>query len=201
MTSEAPYRVAVLLILTVAMTIGSYHRLQAAKSGERFDRKQEGLVLAIVLRIAGLGLWFATFAYLINPDWLRWARLPIPAEVRWIGAPLGAVGCWLMYWTMTNLGKNLTDTVSTREHATLVTTGPYRWIRHPFYLTAFLLILSVTLLAADGLIGVSGLVVFVCLAIRTPIEERKLIEKFGDAYRDYMATTGRILPRLHRKQR
>jgi len=30
------------------------------------------------------------------------------------------------------LGKNLTDTVVTRKEHTLVTSGPYRWVRHPF---------------------------------------------------------------------
>jgi len=37
-----------------------------------------------------------------------------------------------MYWTLSNLGKNLTDTVVTRAGATLVTTGPYRLVRLSF---------------------------------------------------------------------
>ncbi len=95
-----------------------------------------------------------------------------------------------------SLGKNLTDTVVTRSEATLVTNGPYRWVRHPFYVTAALLMASVTLLSANWLIGLSSFVVMALLIARTPNEERKLIEKFGDEYRKYIATTGRFIPRI-----
>jgi protein-S-isoprenylcysteine O-methyltransferase Ste14 len=101
-----------------------------------------------------------------------------------------------MYWTLSSLGKNLTDTVVARAEAKLVTHGPYRWVRHPFYVTAVLLMASVTLLTANWLIGVSSLVVLALLAIRTPKEEQMLIERFGQEYRDYMARTGRFVPWL-----
>ena len=52
------------------------------------------------------------------------------------------------------------------------------------------------MLAANWLIGLCSLVVLTLLAIRTPKEEQMLIERFGDDYRNYMATTGRFLPRL-----
>jgi protein-S-isoprenylcysteine O-methyltransferase Ste14 len=94
----------------------------------------------------------------------------------------------------------LTDTVVTRANATLVTTGPYRWIRHPFYVTVVLLVVAVTLLAANWFVGLCGLVIFVSQVIRLPIEEQRLIEKFGDEYRAYLARTGRFLPKLWSKQ-
>ncbi len=196
MDDETPYRWAVLAIMAGAMSIAAYHRLQAAKSRERISRKEEGLVFAIVLRLAGLGLWLATFAYLIEPRWIAWAALPLPAALRWSGAVVGAISCGLMFWTLTNLGKNLTDTVVTRAGAYLVTSGPYRWVRHPFYVTAALLMTSVTLLSANTLIGACSLVILTMLAIRTPKEEQNLIERFGDEYRNYIDKTGRFVPRL-----
>lgn len=77
-----------------------------------------------------------------------------------------------------------------------MTHGPYRWVRHPFYVTAAVLMASVTLLSANWLIGVSSFVVMALLIARTPNEERELIEKFGDEYRKYIATTGRFIPRI-----
>ena len=85
------------------------------------------------------------------------------------------------------------------ESTDLVTHGPYRWVRHPFYMTAALLMASVTLLTANWLIGASSLLVLGLLAIRTPKEEQMLIERFGDDYRRYMARTGRYFPLFSRR--
>jgi protein-S-isoprenylcysteine O-methyltransferase Ste14 len=64
--------------------------------------------------------------------------------------------------------------------------------------TAALLMASATLLAANALIGVCSAAVLALLALRTPKEEQLLIARFGDEYRDYMAATGRFLPRFPR---
>lgn len=195
MSSEDPFRIALLTIFSLTVVIVGYHRFQAAKSGDRITRRDEGVLLAVSLRFAGLCLWVGTLAYLIDPAWIEWAQLPIPAWLRWLGGACGALFIGLIYWTLTNLGKNLTDTVMVRARATLVTTGPYRLVRHPFYVSVGLLILSVTLLSANAFIGLCGLVVMTLLVVRTRKEEEKLVEKFGDEYRAYCATTGRFWPR------
>jgi protein-S-isoprenylcysteine O-methyltransferase Ste14 len=86
--------------------------------------------------------------------------------------------------------------VVTRKEHTLVTTGPYRWIRHPFYTSAALAILGNSLAAANWFIFSAGSLVFVLMAIRVRKEEENLIARFGDDYRNYMQRTGRFLPRL-----
>lgn len=198
MQSEDPFRIAVLIGFGSTLAVGVYRRLRAAKSKERISRKDEGLLLAVSLRLAGLCLWVATLVYLLHPEWMAWASLPLPSWLRWLGALFGALSWVMLNWTLSNLGKNLTDTVVTRTDATLVTTGPYRWIRHPFYVTASLMVIAVTLLAANWFIGLSGLLAVILLVVRTPKEEQKLIEKFGDRYRAYIATTGRFFPKLKR---
>jgi len=196
MPSETPFRISLVVVMLLTMTVTAYHRWQAAKSGEKISHKEEGYLFAVVLRLVGLCLWIATFGYLLYPASVQWAAMPLATWLRWFGVALG-VGCSaLMYWTFSSLGKNLTDTVVTRAKATLVTHGPYRWVRHPFYVTAALLMTSATLLTANWLIRLCSLVVLTLLAIRTPKEEQMLIERFGDDYRNYMATTGRFLPRL-----
>jgi protein-S-isoprenylcysteine O-methyltransferase Ste14 len=62
--------------------------------------------------------------------------------------------------------------------------------------TTALLMASVTLLTANWLIGLACFLVLGLLAVRTPKEEQRLIDKFGQQYRDYMATTGRFIPRI-----
>lgn len=193
-TSENPLRIALIVVILLTMTVTVYYRRQAASSGERISHRDEGYIFAAVLRLAGLCLWISTFGYLLLPASFRWASMPLHPAVRWFGVVTG-IGCsFLMYWTLSSLGKNLTDTVVTRSEATLVTHGPYRWVRHPFYITAALLMASVTLLTANWLIGLSSLVVLGLLAIRTPKEEQMLIARFGQQYTDYMAKTGRFFP-------
>jgi protein-S-isoprenylcysteine O-methyltransferase Ste14 len=125
MPNENPFRVALVVVIVLTMAVTLYHRLQAAKSGEKISRKEEGYVFAITLRLAGLCLWIATFGYLVFPDFFSWASVPLPDWVRWGGVVTGALCSLLMYWTLSSLGKNLTDTVVTRKEATLVTHGPH----------------------------------------------------------------------------
>lgn len=201
MPSENPFRIALVIVIVLTMAVTIYHRLQAAASGEKISRKEEGYLFAIVLRLAGLGLLIATLSYLIVPSSIKWATFPVQSNVRWVSVVTG-VGCsFLMYWTLSSLGKNLTDTVITRANATLVTHGPYRWVRHPFYVTAALIMGSVTLITANWLIGASSLLVLGLLAIRTPKEEQMLVDRFGQQYRDYMARTGRFFPRISASSR
>ncbi len=196
MPNENPFRTALIVVIVLTMAVTVYHRLQAAKSGEKISHTEEGYVFAAILRLSGLALWISAFGYLLFPAYFQWAAMPVPVWLRWSAVVSGALCSLLMYWTLSSLGKNLTDTVVTRAEATLVTHGPYRWVRHPFYLTAALLMGSVTLLTANWLIGVTSLIVLGLLAVRTPKEEAMLIERFGQQYRDYIARTGRFLPRI-----
>jgi protein-S-isoprenylcysteine O-methyltransferase Ste14 len=198
MPQEKLFRLALLVVILLAMTVAAYYRIKAAASGERISHREEGYAFAVVLRLSGLALWVSIFAYLFYPPAVAWAAIPLSAWVRWMGVAACACCSVLMYWTLSSLGKNLTDTVVVRTNASLVTHGPYRWVRHPFYVTVALLIGSVTLVSANSLIGVTGLVVLVLLAVRTPKEEQMLLQRFGQPYRDYMAGTGRFFPRVVR---
>ena len=53
-----------------------------------------------------------------------------------------------------------------------------------------------SLLAANWFMGLASLSVLMMLLIRLPKEEEKIIERFGDEYREYMKRTGRFLLRL-----
>jgi protein-S-isoprenylcysteine O-methyltransferase Ste14 len=198
MEGETSFRLAILVVLVANLSVVVYHRLKA-RTGEKLDRRQEGLSLAIALRLSGLALWTALLAYLVYPAAMAWSQLALPDGVRWAGGVLGMAAAGLMYWTLSSLGKNLTDTVVRRQGATLVTAGPYRWVRHPFYLTVGCLFLAVAVLSASWLLALCGGIALALLALRTPKEEQKLVEGFGNAYREYMARTGRFLPRFGRR--
>jgi protein-S-isoprenylcysteine O-methyltransferase Ste14 len=195
MREELPFRIALVVVFAFTAAVTAYHRRRAAASGEKVSWRSEGYLFAITLRLVALALMIATVAYLVHPPTVAWAAMPIPTAIRLFGVATGLACSWLMYRTLSALGKNLTDTVDTRASATLVTAGPYRWVRHPFYVTTALVMASATLISASALVGVLSIIVLALLAVRTPHEEQKLVERFGDAYRDYARRTGRFLPR------
>ena len=199
MSTETYFRAALGIVILLTISVTGFHRFKAAQSGEKISRKDEGLLFAIVLRLTGLILFVVTIAYLVAPSSVQWATITIPTPVRWIGAVTGILSSILMYWTLSSLGKNLTDTVVTRANATLVTHGPYRWVRHPFYVKTALVMVSVTLLTANWLIGLGCLLILAMLAIRTPKEERMLVKRFGQPYVEYMDRTWRFIPRMPKK--
>ena len=196
MTEAEPFRTLLTINALIAFPTLLYHRIQSQRTGEKLDRRQEGLFILTTLRPIGLVLFLSVFAYMIDPDWMAWASVELPRWLRWVGIALCAAGTILIVWTLRSLGKNLTDTVVTRREHTLVTRGPYRWVRHPFYVSVTLFVLGNSLAAANWFFLAAGCLVLVLLLIRTRTEEEKLLARFGDGYRTYMERTGRFLPRL-----
>jgi protein-S-isoprenylcysteine O-methyltransferase Ste14 len=196
MNHENTFRTVLILGSLVVLPFGLYHRIKSQATGEKLDRRQEGLFILVTLRLAGLVLWLGLIAYMINPSRMAWSSAPLPDWLRWTGVGVCALAAGLLFWTFRSLGKNLTDTVVTRREHTLVTSGPYRWVRHPFYDSVALLILGNSLVAANWFFLAAGGLPFVLLIVRTRTEEEKLLARFGDAYRTYMERTGRFLPRM-----
>ena len=195
MSDDQLFRLILLAGFVIFMPIGIYHRLKA-RTGEKLDRRQEGMFILVALRLAGLAGTAGLIAYLIDPAYMAWAAVPLPVWLRWTGVGLALIAGSLLVWMFRTLGRNLTDTVVTRKQHTLVTTGPYRWVRHPMYASAALAIVGNSLVAANWYLFVVGCLALLLLVIRTRKEEENLIAKFGDDYRNYMQQTGRFVPRL-----
>ncbi len=200
MTTESTFRAVAIASIALSLPIGLYYRIKSQATGERLARKEEGVLVMLGLRLCGILAWALFAGYLIRPDSVSWCSLALPAWLRWAGAPLGLfVVPPLLFWTFHSLGKNLTDTVVTRREHILVTCGPYRWVRQPFYVVGFLWLLSLSLLTANWLLALLGAAVVTMLAARTRVEEVKLAERFGDEYRAYVRRTGKFFPFLGRR--
>ena len=196
MNHDQTFSTVLLIGFLVVLPIAAYYRLKSQATGEKLDRWEEGLFMLATLRPAGLALWLGLIAYMINPSWMAWSSVPLPTWLRWTGVGIFALAGGLLFWTFRSLGSNLTDTVVTRRAHTLVTHGPYRWVRHPFYDCAALLVVATSLAASNWFLMMTGGLVLVLLVVRTRTEEEKLLARFGDAYRSYRERTGRFLPNL-----
>ena len=196
MSDESALRAVLIGVMMVLLPFGMYHRVRSQSSGEKLDRRQEGLFVLATLRPVGAVFWIAVLAWMINPAWMAWSSLALPIWLRWMGVLSLLCGTALLVWTFRTLGKNLTDTVVTREKHTLVMHGPYFWIRHPLYSSAALVILAVSLIASNWFFFALGVGVLAILIIRTRTEELNLVARFGDSYQRYMDRTGRFVPKI-----
>jgi protein-S-isoprenylcysteine O-methyltransferase Ste14 len=195
MNLDATFRPFVIAGFWLVIVIALPFRIRSQATGEKLDRTQEGMTMMIVLRLTGLAVWAGVIAFMIDPPLMAWSSLPLPAATRWAGVGLTIITAGLLLWTLRSLGPNLTDTVVTRAAHTLVTRGPYRWVRHPFYDCMALFVASTALMMANWFVAAGGMVMFTLLALRARTEEDKLLERFGEPYRAYRAATGRFLPR------
>ncbi len=196
MNDESALRAVLIVVMIVLLPIGVYHRISSQSTGEKLDRRQEGLFILATLRPLGAVLWLGVFAWMINPRWMAWSSVWLPIWARWVGVVALFAGSALLVWTFRTLGKNLTDTVVTREKHTLVLHGPYRWIRHPLYTSAGLLVAAMSLIAANWFFLATGVGLLCILIARTRTEEANLVARFGESYQKYMRRTGRFIPRI-----
>jgi protein-S-isoprenylcysteine O-methyltransferase Ste14 len=110
-----------------------------------------------------------------------------------VGVILFFAGLFLAIWARLHLGKNWGMPMSLKQDPELVTSGPYRFIRHPIY--------SGILLAVLGSAGVSGVYWLVILAVlgiyfiySARAEEKLMLDQFPESYPTYMSKTKMLIP-------
>jgi protein-S-isoprenylcysteine O-methyltransferase Ste14 len=195
--NENIFRILAALILFTGIGISSYFRRKADRdSGEKISRKVDGTLMMTVIKLGGLVLWLSPLVYLMNPAWMAWSKIGLPEWARWLGVGLGFLCIMGIYWLFSSIRSGITPTSATRKEHQLVTSGPYRWVRHPLYTVGSSMFIAFGMMADNWFIALLGILAFIGMALRTPKEEANLIEKFGDEYREYMKRTGRFMPRL-----
>ena len=199
MNQEGMFRWLVVAIFAATFAISAYFRRKARRSGEVIPRMREGKLSMILRLLSAAPLYLSFLAYMVNPGWMSWSSLPLPIWLRWLAVAVGLGMLPALFWVVSTLGRNISETVLTKEHHRLVTEGPYRWARHPLYAVATIIFVALGIVAANGfIVFVALLIIIGMVVIVIPKEEAQLLSKFGDEYRAYMKRSGRLLPRLIR---
>lgn len=170
-------------------------RRQIAKVDRRVTGAERGLLGGLFLGMFALPLVYALTRWLDGADY----RLPPRARALAgaAGAGLQGAAIWLFWRAHRDLGANWSPSLEIGERHALVTEGVYRHIRHPMYASHALWCMAQALLLQNWVAGLAGLLTFLPISLsRIPNEERMMLDHFGEAYRDYCARTGRLLPRL-----
>jgi protein-S-isoprenylcysteine O-methyltransferase Ste14 len=105
------------------------------------------------------------------------------------------LGLAIRVWAIAALGRAFRTTVEVDPGQAVVSSGPYRWVRHPSYSGLLLIVIGC------GLAAGSWLVLIVCAVLPLPallwrihVEEAELTLVLGDRYRAYCARTKRLIP-------
>jgi protein-S-isoprenylcysteine O-methyltransferase Ste14 len=134
---------------------------------------------------------------IVVPIVLRDATFGTVGEGAWGGVALAAAGLIIRAWGMRTLGDAYSRTLRTTSEQRLVTTGPYRWVRHPGYLGSIAVWVGASLAFHSWLSAlIVAAIMLVAYGWRIQAEERMLAEHFGDDYEAYRARTSRLIPRV-----
>jgi protein-S-isoprenylcysteine O-methyltransferase Ste14 len=112
-----------------------------------------------------------------------------------IGAVLFACGIALAVWARLHLGRNWGMPMTQRAEPELVTSGPYRFVRHPIYSGLLTAMLGTALV--DNLLGLIVVVVWLpYFYYAGTVEERNLAATFPKQYPEYKSRTKMLIPFL-----
>jgi protein-S-isoprenylcysteine O-methyltransferase Ste14 len=113
---------------------------------------------------------------------------------RYVGLVLLTIGAWLRVGPMFVLGRRFTWPLASQEESRLMTTGFYRFVRHPSYLGAFVGGIGWVLAFRSGLGLILILLLLPAFLHVVRAEEALLMEEFGEDYAAYRRRTWRVIP-------
>jgi protein-S-isoprenylcysteine O-methyltransferase Ste14 len=193
------FKLAFITSFVIAATVAGMTARRATRHhGQALNQlAHEVRGLLIVRALLGLVFYSALIAWLVWPTRVSWSYLPVPTSLRWVATSLLLPVLAFFAWGLRTLGTNYRGGVGLYANHDLVTTGPYRRIRHPIYVAFILIMLLTLLLSANWVLGLSGLVLVSSIAAaRIPVEEAELRERFGDSWDAYRRRVGGLFPRL-----
>ena len=118
--------------------------------------------------------------------------------IRLLGFALSLCAFFILAWVPRVLGRFLVPPAVVFADHVLVTSGPFRFVRHPSFAGALALWLSTALGTLNWLLFVLWFLLVVAKTIQAQAEEELLHTKFGIVYEAYTRQTGRFIPKIWR---
>ena len=160
--------------------------------------------LGIFTYITPMITWLpiAWLIYVNRTGILRY-KLDLPAMVEVMGWLVFLVGMLLQLWTIKLLGggrimglPEVTDIMESK----IIMTGPFTVIRHPTYLSHSIMFIGVFFISGVIALGIITLIDAIIVNLFViPLEDRELIERFGDDYRRYKNRVPAFFPEISKK--
>ncbi|WP_089015428.1 methyltransferase family protein [Micromonospora inositola] len=129
--------------------------------------------------------------------WVPASSTPAPNAFALAGLVVIWIGLALRIWAVLALGGSFSTYIQVEGDQTVVTRGPYRWVRHPSYTGLLLIALGFGIGAGSWLsLLICAIVPLLGLLPRIAVEESELVRVLGEQYRSYQTTTHRLVPGL-----
>jgi protein-S-isoprenylcysteine O-methyltransferase Ste14 len=143
-----------------------------------------------------LFIYLFSLAGLFGSVHLRFLNIGVvPFWIQVLGLIILIVGALVREWAIALLGRFFARTVEIEKGHRLITDGPYRLVRHPAY-TGMVMMYAGIVLGLATWVGTAFMLLMTLIptVYRIRVEEKVLVENFGEQYLDYMHRTWRIFP-------
>jgi protein-S-isoprenylcysteine O-methyltransferase Ste14 len=160
-------------------------RSQTGKNVKSWDKD--------ILRIYSILLLGMLILAALDAGRFRWVPLSFWAEI--IGWLLGGLAGGLIWWTASvNTFLSRQVRIQTERGHRAVTSGPYRWVRHPMFAGLIVFVLCVPLVLGSGLALIPAALIGILMVIRTSLEDKTLQAELP-GYKEYVQKVHyRLLP-------
>jgi len=175
------------MVYSISEVVLALTRRSTAKTASKDANSLRVLWVVIIICI-----WLSLVAQKV------WRGAILPSWCVPIGVVLFTGGLILRWYSIIHLGRFFTVNVAIADDHQLVDTGPYRFLRHPSYTGALLAFIGFGVVLRNcASILIISLPVGFAFMYRIQVEERALVEAFGDRYRAYMRRTKRLIPLVY----
>jgi protein-S-isoprenylcysteine O-methyltransferase Ste14 len=197
-TAKAIFVAVLVVFMVVQVRVAGLDLLR------RIFRRRSGVArldqgsLLLVTAAAGFGIGGA---FLLQADVPSATIGAGAAPIRWLcfvaGIAAIASGSIARQWAISTLGRFFTLNVQVSDDQPVVTTGPYRWVRHPSYTADLVAFTGIGLALGNWLALLAAVTLpLLGLLIRIRVEEKALFAKLGEPYRAYAHDKKRLVPRV-----
>jgi protein-S-isoprenylcysteine O-methyltransferase Ste14 len=162
------------------------------KSVKRREPRGERLIQLVFMVAA----YFLMFNDQFSRGWLATRFAPASPSIGKFGVTVTVVGIAFAIWARWHLGENWSATVTLKEGHELISSGPYRYIRHPIYSGMLVAFVGTALALGEYRALISVGIVLVAFYTKAKKEERLLTQEFGEKFREHSRRTGMFLPKF-----
>jgi protein-S-isoprenylcysteine O-methyltransferase Ste14 len=171
------------------MYSGHQELLNEREKGQANTKKWDKILMPVIVVLVFHGI------YLIAGLGVRFGWSTLPVELFYAGIILYLLSCVFTVWPVME-NKHFESTAriqNNREHA-VVTTGPYRIVRHPGYAGIVIWAIATALMFGTLAVGIVSFIIIAAIGIRTHMEDKMLKEELT-GYPEYSKTVRyRLIP-------